>query len=94
MEIKRTKQYIEWFNSIKDNMTRLKITARLRNVSLGNKGDVSPIGEGISEFRFHSGIRIYFIEKNKEIIILLAGSKKDNQQKVIDSVKELAKKYK
>jgi putative addiction module killer protein len=41
-------------------------------------GDVSPVGDGILELRVHlgAGWRIYFTQRGREIIVLLAGASK------------------
>ena len=51
----------------------------------GNAGDVAPVDEGVSELRLHfgSGWRVYYTERNGEIIILLAGGNKSTQAKDI-----------
>jgi putative addiction module killer protein len=45
--IKRMPQFDAWFAGIKDDMTRRRLLMRLRKVSLGNLGDVKPVGDGV-----------------------------------------------
>jgi len=96
IEIEQTENYIKWFNSIKNIQLKAKIRLRLKSVSIGNLGDVKPIGNGLSELRFHfgAGYRIYFIQHDDILIILLGGSDKDNQQKAIELAKKLAQEIK
>lgn len=57
---------------------------------LGNSGECKPVGEGVHELviDFGPGYRVYFGNKNKKLVIILAGSAKKNQQKTIDTAKE------
>jgi putative addiction module killer protein len=93
MEIKQTEQYSNWFRSLKDRSARLRIDIRLRRLSLGNLGDVKPVGGGISELRvnYGPGYRIYFTRRNNELILILVGGDKSSQQKDIAKAKEIAK---
>ncbi len=71
--------------SLKDRKTQLKISERLRRVSLGNLGDYKSIGEGIFELRidYGAGYRIYFGQEGNKIILLLCGGDKSTQKKDI-----------
>ena len=51
IEIRQTEHYIKWFEKLKDKRARARIAIRIRRVSLGNMGDVKPVGGGISELR-------------------------------------------
>ena len=71
---------------------RAKITIRIRRVSLGNLGDVKPVGEGISELRidYGPGYRVYFTQKGNQLIILLVGGDKTTQANDIKKAKKIA----
>lgn len=71
----------------------MRINIRIRRLSLGNAGDVKPVGEGISELRidYGPGYRVYFRDKGNELILLLIGGDKSSQQKDIAKAKTLAK---
>jgi putative addiction module killer protein len=71
----------------------MRINIRIRRLSLGNPGDVKPVGEGISELRidYGPGYRVYFLIKSNELILLLTGGNKSSQVKDIAKAKSLAK---
>jgi putative addiction module killer protein len=68
------------------------VIARIKRLSLGLMGDVEPVGGGVSELRVHlgAGWRIYFTQRGKEVIVLLAGGSKRTQKTDIKRAKDLA----
>jgi len=66
---------------------------RIRRVSLGNLGDVKPVGEGVSELRipYGPGYRVYLARRGETLIVLLAGGDKSSQRRDIERAKELAR---
>jgi len=93
IEIRQTPQYSKWFKSLRDRNARARIDIRIRRLSLGNPGDVKPVGEGISEMRidYARGYRIYFLERGNEYILLLLGGDKSSQDEDIAKAKALAR---
>ena len=75
LEVRQTPTYSAWFDAIRDRQVKVRIDIRIRRLSLGNAGDVKPVGEGVSELRvnFGPGYRVYFVQQRGECIILLAG---------------------
>jgi putative addiction module killer protein len=86
----------EWYYSLKDKITKIRIRRRLDRLELGHLGDAESIGDGIYELRLHfgAGYRIYFTKVKKVIIVLLGGGDKSTQQKDINKVKQLWREYK
>ena len=92
IEIRQTASYAEWFAWLRDRQAQLRINIRIRRLSLGNAGDVKPVGEGVSELRIPHGpgYRVYFVRKGDLLIVLLAGGDKSTQERDIRMAKNLA----
>jgi len=91
--VRQTDEYSDWFANLRDRQARARINARIRRLSLGNPGDVKPVGEGVSELRidYGPGYRVYFLQRGHEVVILLAGGDKRTQQKDIQTALELVR---
>jgi putative addiction module killer protein len=76
-----------------DDRARARIEVRIYRLSLGNPGDVKPVGEGVSEMRvdYGPGYRVYLTRRGKDIVILLCGGDKRTQSKDIATAKALAR---
>jgi len=92
VEIHETDRYAKWFKSLKDRRLQARIEIRIRRLSLGNPGDVKPVGGGISELRinFGPGYRIYFVRRGEKVILLTNGGDKSSQSDDIAIAKEIA----
>ena len=92
--IKETDYFKNWIRNLHDGITRSIINARIRRLSVGNKGDTKYIDDGISELRidYGPGYRVYYCYMNQEIIILLCGGNKLTQTSDIKKAKQIAKK--
>ncbi len=58
----------------------MQIDSRTRRLSLGSPGDVSSVGEGVSEIHidYGPGYRVYFVQRGEALVVLLAGGDKDS----------------
>jgi putative addiction module killer protein len=94
VEIRQTEIYSRWFNSLRDRQARARIDIRIRRLSIGNPGDVKPVGKGVSELRidYGPGYRVYFIQRGETLIVLLAGGDKRTQNRDIKKALDLAQK--
>lgn len=92
-EVRQTAVYAMWFAGLRDRAARTRIDIRVRRLSLGNPGDVNPVGEGVSELRVNCGpgYRVYFVQRGEEIVVLLAGGDKSSQARDISTAKSLAR---
>jgi putative addiction module killer protein len=93
LEVRQTNTYATWFSRLRDRTARVRIDIRVRRLSLGNPGDVKPVGEGVSELRvnYGPGYRVYFIQRGDEFVVLLAGGDKSTQERDIVEAKALAR---
>ncbi|MCA9414409.1 MAG: type II toxin-antitoxin system RelE/ParE family toxin [Candidatus Omnitrophica bacterium] len=91
-EILQTDEYSRWFDTLKDRQARSRILTRIRRLSLGNPGDVRPVGRGVSELRINygPGYRVYYIQTGEEVLLLLAGGDKRTQNRDIERALQLA----
>ena len=90
--IKRTDEFDNWLKGIRDGMTQRRLVKRLRKVTLGNLGDVKPVGDGVFEMREHfgPGWRMYYIQRGSVLIVMLGGSDKSTQTADIAKAVKLA----
>ena len=93
IEIRQTDVFATWFAGLKDREARARITARIRRLSLGNPGDVKPVGHGISEMRidYGPGYRVYFVRRGDIVVVLLCGGDKSTQGADVEEAKALAR---
>ncbi len=94
-ELIKSDTFDKWLGSLRDARAISRINARLRQVSLGNLGDVAPVGEGVSEMRifYGPGYRVYFIREGQALVVLLCGGDKSSQQRDIKHAKALANEW-
>ena len=93
IEIRQTETYASWFDNLRDRRARARINIRIRRLSLGDPGDVKPVGSGVSELRidYGPGYRVYFVQRGPTLIILLAGGNKRTQERDIKKAIELVR---
>jgi putative addiction module killer protein len=92
VEIRKTDTFAKWIDGLRDIRARARILLRIERLSLGNPGDVKPVGEGVSEMRidYGPGYRIYYKKIGQMVIVLLAGGDKRTQARDIKSALRLA----
>jgi putative addiction module killer protein len=92
-QIVTTETFDDWLEALRDARGKARIQARIDRAHLGNFGDWSPVGEGVSEMRIHfgPGYRVYFVQRGMEVVILVAGGDKSSQTKDIARAQELAR---
>lgn len=93
IEIRQTETFSKWLSGLRDRQARARIQTRIDRLQLGLAGDVKPVGEGVSELRidYGPGYRIYFVQRGRALIVLLAGGDKRTQNADIKTALKLAR---
>ena len=91
--MRKTARFARWLDGLQDIRGRARIQARIERLAAGNPGDVAPVGEGVSELRMDvgPGYRVYFTQRGRALIILLAGGSKRTQAADIRAALRLAR---
>jgi len=92
IEVRQTDRFRHWLAGLRDERARARILKRLDRARAGNLGDVAPVGEGVSEMRifYGPGYRVYFVQRGKQLIVLLCGGDKSTQDADIAEAKAMA----
>lgn len=92
IEIKQTETFRLWEARLRDRRARTIVATRIARLAEGLPGDVSAVGNGVSELRIHygPGYRVYFQQRGNTLIILLCGGAKRSQARDIALAKKLA----
>jgi len=93
IEIRKTEIFAKCLDGLRDLRGRARVQARIERLSMGNPGDVKPVGEGVSELRidYGPGYRVYYVKRSRQMIILLAGGDKSTQAGDIKTALRLAR---
>ena len=93
IEIRQSARFVRWFDRLDDRRAKDKILVRIRRLSLGNPGDVRPVGEGVSELRidYGPGYRVYYTARGEALVVLLVGGDKRSQKRDIRAAIALAR---
>jgi putative addiction module killer protein len=91
-DVRPLPEFTTWLDDLTDTRVRGAVLARIDRLELGLKGDIEPVGEGVSEMRIHlgAGWRVYFTQRGTQLIVLLAGGSKRAQKRDIKRAKALA----
>ena len=94
-EILKSATFDSWLSGLRDRRAKARIAARIDRLSLGNAGDVKPVGSGVSEMRidYGPGYRVYFTQRGPVIIVILCGGDKRTQAADIKRAIEIAGKW-
>ena len=92
MRVQMTEVYRDWINALRDRVARPRIQVRVDRLVHGNPGQYRNLTHGVSELKIDFGprYRVYYTERDGELIILLAGGDKSSQQQDIQAAIALA----
>ena len=78
--------FLEWRNQLHDLKVKISIDRRINRMELGNFGDHRFCREGVWELRIDvgPGYRVYYAMAGMQLILLLFGGDKQNQDADID----------
>ena len=84
-----------WFNKL-NAQAAAKVTTHLTRISNGNYSNTKSVSKGVYEcvINFGPGYRVYFGKDGESLVILLTGSSKKDQQKIIIKAHGLWTEYK
>jgi putative addiction module killer protein len=93
MLVRMTEVYRDWINSLKDRAGRARIQVRVDRLANGNPGQHRNLSGGVFELKidFGPGYRVYYTERDGEVIILLAGGDKSSQRQDVKIAIALAR---
>lgn len=88
-----TTVYRDWIDGVRNRTDRARIQVRVDRLVHGNPGSHRTLREGVSELKIDvgPGYRVYFTERNGDLIILLAGGDKSTQRRDIERAIALAR---
>ena len=92
-DIETTNEFDHWLSNMKDGKTQKVIVKRIRTMSTGTLGKVRSLDEGLFEAKidYGCGYRLYFVNKEHRIIVLLCGGDKRTQKADIKNARKMAK---
>jgi putative addiction module killer protein len=95
MRVKKTDEYREWLDRLRDQAGRARILVRVDRLIHGNPGDHRNLQGGVSELRidFGPGYRVYYTQRGEQLLLLLIGGDKSSQAKDIAKAQRLAKDF-
>jgi len=78
--------YQDWLDRLKDRTAKARITLRINRMAAGAFGDCKPVGNGVWELRIDHGpgYRVYYAKAGRQLVLLLSGGDKRQQQADIE----------
>ena len=91
IEVRQTTIFRTWLDGLKDRRAQEKIAQRIVRVQAGLLGDAK-FFDGIGELRidYGPGYRVYFVQRETVVTILLCGGDKGSQSRDIKRAKNFA----
>jgi putative addiction module killer protein len=92
VDVRETAAFARSLAILGDPHARARVLVRIQRLSLGNPGDVAPVGEGVMEMRirYGPGYRLYFVWRSSALAVLLCGGDKRTQARDIARARRLA----
>lgn len=95
MRVKKTDEYRDWLDRLRDQAGRARILVRVDRLIHGNPGSHRNLQGGVSELKidFGPGYRVYYSQRGEQLLLLLIGGDKSSQTKDIAKAQQLAKDF-
>ena len=95
MRVKKTVEYRDWLDRLRDQAGRARILVRVDRLIHGNPGSHRNLQGGVSELKidFGPGYRVYYTQRGEQLLLLLIGGDKSSQTKDIAKAQQLAKDF-
>lgn len=89
--LEETLEFAKWLRKEPDRKGRAMIVDRLKRAANGNFGTVRSVYGGVFEMKIDHGpgYRVYYFQRDKELVILLCGGDKRTQKADIAYAKRL-----
>lgn len=86
-------EFKAWLNGLNDLTAKEAISRRIVRVEIGNFGDHTSVGDGVSELRIHvgQGYRAYYTIRGRIVVFMLLGGTKRTQDRDIVRAKQMAR---
>jgi putative addiction module killer protein len=96
VRLKRTPEYIEWYDSQRPK-EKAQIAKRLTKIEqFGHFGTVKDLGNFLAELKWVNGRRVYYSvmeDDTGELTLLILGGNKNGQDSDIKKARKILKKY-
>lgn len=87
--IEKTSLFYDWYDSLNVKI-QSQVAARFSRIQIsGHFGDSKPVGDGVFELKWKSGLRVYYAYLEKSNILVLLGGNKNGQKEDIKKSKKL-----
>lgn len=95
-QVRSVDDYDDWLDSIDDARNRRRVARQIARMEVGAFGEYKYLREGIFEKKIDigPGYRVYFTKMDGQIIILLRGGDKSDQDQDIKKAIDIASKLK
>jgi len=94
VQVEETVSFREWLESLRDVAGKARILQGIDRLAHGNPGQHRVLARGARELKidFGPGFRVYYTERGKKLVVLLAGGDKSTQARDILTAIALAEK--
>lgn len=91
--LQSTQTFTRWLSGLKDKTVKNQLLSRLARVENGHFGDAKALTSDLFELRcfFGGGLRVYYTIRDQQVVLLLVGGDKSNQDQDIEKAKSILK---